>query len=477
MTEQTSDSLLALFDRAPLNPRYWRSFAIIAAGSMLDLFDFFIVGYLVAELGPRWHLTYGQSAIILLSGGIGAIISAPIWGSLSDSWGRKRQLVAGYLICAGGAGSISLIPDHAWQLFAALRFVVGFGLSAASVPALTMIVEITPTRFRTVVASLAVVFPTVGTLLSALTAATLLSALGWRGVAALGAAPVLVAVLAAFFIPESVRWLIAKGRFAEAQELVARHLGVPVAAVPLPTVRPANPPRGRFWDLYAQPRLFWLVVFTMGGAATVDYAVILWGPTIFSLLLKITVAEAARYFVFVILCGITGKIAFALMPQWLGRRRCGQLHGFGLAVTIAVAGYFSDVHVGGLPLFIPLLMVANLFMEGGFTNLAPYAVEVFGVRRGARAAGLNLASNGFGKILGPASLAIIAGTGNLLTPHATEQAILPAFLFLAVCALGIGLAFTFLGPETHGRPLAMEDDEAPAEMPAGRTAAARIGSL
>ena len=80
MTEQTSDSLLALFDRAPLNPRYWRSFAIIAAGSMLDLFDFFIVGYLVAELGPRWHLTYGQSAIILLSGGIGAIISAPIWG-------------------------------------------------------------------------------------------------------------------------------------------------------------------------------------------------------------------------------------------------------------------------------------------------------------------------------------------------------------------------------------------------------------
>jgi putative MFS transporter len=197
MTEQTSDSLLALFDRAPLNRRYWRSFAIIAAGSMLDLFDFFIVGYLVAELGPRWHLTYGQSAIILLSGGIGAIISAPIWGSLSDSWGRKRQLVAGYLICAGGAGSISLIPDHAWQLFAALRFVVGFGLSAASVPALTMIVEITPTRFRTVVASLAVVFPTVGTLLSALTAATLLSALGWRGVAALGAAPVLVAVLAA----------------------------------------------------------------------------------------------------------------------------------------------------------------------------------------------------------------------------------------------------------------------------------------
>ncbi|HXC91978.1 MAG TPA: MFS transporter [Stellaceae bacterium] len=473
MTEETADGLLALFDRASLNPRYWRTFALIAAGSMLDLFDFFIVGYLVAELGPRWHLTYGQSAIILLSGGVGAIVSAPIWGSLSDRWGRKRQLVAGYLICACGAGAISLIPDHAWRLFAALRFVVGFGISAASVPALTMIVEITPTRFRTVVASLAVVFPTVGTLLSSLTAATLLSVLGWRGVAALGAAPALVAVLAAFFIPESVRWLIAKGRFAEARALVAHHLGVPLATVPLPTVRPANPPRGSLAELYAEPRLFWLVVFTMGGAATVDYAVILWGPTIFSLLLKITVAQAARYFVFVILCGITGKIFFALMPQWLGRRRCGQLHGFGLAVTIAIAGYFHAVYVGGFPLFIPLLMVANLFMEGGFTNLAPYAVEVFGVRRGARAAGLNLASNGFGKILGPASLALIAGTGNLLTPHATEHAILPGFLFLSACALGIGLAFTFLGPETHGKPLAMEDDELPPRAPAALAAGGR----
>jgi len=306
-----------------------------------------------------------------------------------------------------------------------------------------------------------------------LTAAALLSALGWRGVAALGAAPALVAVLAAFFIPESVRWLIAKGRFAEARELVARHLGVPLATVPLPTVRPANPPRGSLAELYAEPRLFWLVVFTMGGAATVDYAVILWGPTIFSLLLKITVAQAARYFVFVILCGITGKIFFALMPQWLGRRRCGQLHGFGLAVTIAIAGYFHAVYVGGFPLFIPLLMVANLFMEGGFTNLAPYAVEVFGVRRGARAAGLNLASNGFGKILGPASLALIAGTGNLLTPHATEHAILPGFLFLSACALGIGLAFTFLGPETHGKPLAMEDDELPPRAPAALAAGGR----
>ena len=51
---------------SPLNRRYWTIFGLLATGSVLDFFDFFIVGYLVAQLGPQWHLTYGQSSLILL---------------------------------------------------------------------------------------------------------------------------------------------------------------------------------------------------------------------------------------------------------------------------------------------------------------------------------------------------------------------------------------------------------------------------
>lgn len=462
MAERTSEELLALFDTARLDRRYWVRFGLLSAGSVLDFFDFFIVGYLIAQLGPQWHLTYGESSTILLAGGVGAIVSALTWGALSDWLGRKRQLLFGYIICAAGAGGISLLPEGAWIMFAILRFVVGFGLAAASVPALTMIVELTPTRVRTVVASLAVVFATVGTFSASLMGATLYTWLGWRNVAALGVAPAGVALLVLVLVPESVRWLVAKGRFAEARQLVATRLDLPLDRVPLPTRVPRNPPRAALSDLLQKPRLVWLVFLTMGGAATVDYAVILWGPTIISLLLHTTVKVAAEYFVIVILCGIVGKVAFSIMPQYLGRRRCGQLHGFGLCIGIGLTGYFHGVMVNGFPLFVILLCGTNLFMQGGFCNLAPYSIEVFGVRLGARASGLNQASNGFGKVMGPASLAIIAGTGNLLSPHATESAILPAFMFLSFCGLVIGLAFTFLGPETHGKPLAMDDDEAPA---------------
>ncbi|MGC2521301.1 MAG: MFS transporter, partial [Stellaceae bacterium] len=232
MPGQTSEDLLALFDRAPLNRRYWVAFAILAAITVLEFFDFSVVAFLLAVIGPQWHLTYGQSALILYAGGVGAIVGALIFGSLSDAWGRKSQMIIGTFICGVGAALIGFVPDGAWHVFALLRFVVGIGLTAAAVPSLTMIVELTPTRHRTSVTSFFVVFATAGGLVASSTSAALLVAIGWRGMAMLGISVAVVGVLAALFVPESVRWLTAKGRFAEARGEVAKHLALPLQAVP-----------------------------------------------------------------------------------------------------------------------------------------------------------------------------------------------------------------------------------------------------
>jgi MFS transporter, putative metabolite:H+ symporter len=111
---------------------------------------------------------------------------------------------------------------------------------------------------------------------------------------------------------------------------------------------------------------------------------------------------------------------------------------------------------------VVLLVPAALFFDGGFSNIAPYSAEIFPVQLAARGVGLAQASNGIGKIAGPLCLALIAGTSNLITPKATVEAVTPAFLFLAACGLAIGLAFTLLGVETHGKPLALQKTETPA---------------
>jgi len=455
MPGQTSDDLLALFDGASLNRRYWMTFILMSAVFVFDFFDFLVVGYLLAVIGPQWHLTYGQSAVILYSGGVGAILGALVFGALSDAWGRKQQIVIGTFICAFSAGLIAAIPEGAWWLFAILRFFVGIGLTAAVTPSLTVVVELTPTRHRTIATSFYVVFASAGGFLAPLISAALLGPFGWRGVAVVGFGAAVIGVLVWLYTPESVRWLAAKGRFEEARAEVARHLDLPLQSVPLPAVPPTTVPSGNLLDLLSQPRMFLETILIWGGSSTAGYGVYLWGPTIVALLLKVPVPQAAKYFVFVSAAGVTGKIIVTLISPLMGRRVLGVLWGFGGVVALAAAGYYNSVLLGGLPLLVILLCCSTFCIEGGFSNLAPYTVESYGVRMGARSSGLGQTANGVGKIVGPLSLALIAGTSNLVSPQATADAVFPAFLFLAFCMLLVGLSFLLLGVETHGRAMAL----------------------
>jgi hypothetical protein len=92
---QASNEWLRIFDRAGLTPRYFATLALLVAQEMFEYYDFFLVGYLVAILAPAWHLTYGQSAFMLLSGGVGAIVGGLFFGQFSDRFGRRTLIAAG----------------------------------------------------------------------------------------------------------------------------------------------------------------------------------------------------------------------------------------------------------------------------------------------------------------------------------------------------------------------------------------------
>jgi len=463
MKSKVEEDLVALYDKAPLDARYWASISLFIAVLIFDYFDFFLVGFLVAALVQQWHLTFGQSSIMLLSGGVGAIFGALIWGELADRWGRKPLTVTAVTICALSAGLISIIPDGAWIEFSLLRFMVGFGIGAAGAVLAPWTVEYTPTRHRTILSSATLIPVSFGILAAALAATTLMPVLGWRGLAAFGFLPLLPGLLIAAVVPESVRWLILHGRTLEASGIISRAMEMSPADLPQRQDAGCGVSRrpdksSSFGDLLAMPKAFWLTVLVWFAASTANYGVFLWGPTIVALLMGLTPAEAAHLFVFVSLTGIAGRSMFAILPHWLGRRRCGEIMGYCTALTLGAAALFYDRSLLGYSAFIVILIPAALFFDGGFSNLVPHAAEIFPVRLNARGTALAQAANGFGKIAGPLCLALIAGTSNLITPKATIDALTPAFLFLAGCGLVVGLAFSFLGIETHGRPLALDEE-------------------
>jgi MFS transporter, putative metabolite:H+ symporter len=164
---------------------------------MFEFYDFFLVGYLVSVLAPGWHLTYGQSAMMLLSSGVGAIVGSLVGGQIADVVGRKKIIWGGGLIFSLGAAGCAAIPDGAWIMFSLLRFVVGFGSTAAISAQNPLVVEITPTRYHTFVSSMMVVPVALGTMFAAMISANLLPVIGWRGVAATGALPIVTSLLIA----------------------------------------------------------------------------------------------------------------------------------------------------------------------------------------------------------------------------------------------------------------------------------------
>ena len=101
-------------------------------GDMLDFFDFYLIGFVLAFIVGSWHLTYGQSAMILLSSGLGAVPGALFWGWLADRIGRRKVFIMTALNFSLATGVMALTPEQGgWIFLTVFRFLVGFGVSGS----------------------------------------------------------------------------------------------------------------------------------------------------------------------------------------------------------------------------------------------------------------------------------------------------------------------------------------------------------
>ncbi len=104
---------------------------IIAAaiiGDMLEFFDYYLISFVLAFIIKPWHMTFGQSAVILLSSGVGAILGSVIWGRIADVYGRRTVFMATIVNFSLASGALYFTPDNGWVYLSVFRFVVGFGV-------------------------------------------------------------------------------------------------------------------------------------------------------------------------------------------------------------------------------------------------------------------------------------------------------------------------------------------------------------
>ena len=217
-TRARSAELVGRLEKLPFS-RWHLNLAIFAGiGVLFDAADFALFGAALPPVAAEFGLGPAQAGLLATIGLIGAFLGALFWGTISDYIGRRTSFNTTIGIFSVFTGLTAL----SWNVLslAIFRFVSNFGLGGQVPVALTITSEFMPGRLRgRVSSSVLAAFP-LGLVVAAGLSLLLIPRFGWRALFAVGVVPALMLLAVRRYMPESVRYLISRGKVGEAERIV-----------------------------------------------------------------------------------------------------------------------------------------------------------------------------------------------------------------------------------------------------------------
>ena len=202
-----------------LNPYLARSTAIAALGGLLFGFDTAVISGTTAALTQAYHLSPALLGVTVASALWGTILGAMFAGFPGERYGRRdslRLMALFYLVSALGCASA-----WSWSSLVAFRVIGGLGIGGSSVLGPMYIAEIAPANLRGRLVGFFQFNIVFGILLAYFSNYLIVlqrcGASEWRWELGVAAIPAALFFIMLFTIPRSPRWLVKKGRLAEAR--------------------------------------------------------------------------------------------------------------------------------------------------------------------------------------------------------------------------------------------------------------------
>ena len=431
----------------PFSGFHWLVFVLCGAVVVLDGFDTAAIGYIAPSLVPEWHVAKPDLAPVLSAALFGLAGGALSAGPLADQFGRKAVLVAAVVVM----GASSLVAATAGNLSALTiwRFLTGLGLGAAMPNAVTLMSEYCPFRIRALATNAMFCGFPLGAAFGGFLAAWMIPQFGWRSVLVLGGvAPLALAAIALFLLPESARYMVAHGYSTERIRAVMRRISSAASeagSFVLHERLPGADAAKSGLALILSPRfivgslMLWIAYF-MG--LVIFYGLINWMP----LLLKET--------------GLSGQqatIVSALFPLGgIGAVYFGWLMDRYNANLVIAVGYlltglsvFLVGHAAGTLLVIAVF-VAGVVMNTSQSSLPALAAAFYPTRGRASGVSWMLGIGRFGGI-----------AGSFLVAELTRRQLSLSSIFLVVATPAIIAAAALLVkqvvyPQAEGHPVAKD---------------------
>jgi MFS family permease len=412
-------------DRLPLSRFHILVIAALGITWILDGLEVTVVGSLGGALKLPTGLNLSDVDVGLAGSAYiaGAVIGALVFGDLADRFGRKRLFVATlgvYLVATTMTGL-------SWNFasFALFRALTGAGIGGEYAAINSAIQEVVPARYRGRVDLIVNGSFWIGAALGAggslilLDPAIIPPAYGWRLAFVIGGLLALGILVLRKLVPESPRWLMIRGRFAEAEAIVARierfagRADGPVARIALRTRAAARLRDIATALIRTYPRRTLLCLILMATQAFCYNAIFFTYALVLTTFYGVAPASVGLYILPFAVGNFLGPLLLGPAFDTVGRVPM-------ITATYAISGLFMFVTGGlfaggvvGAAGQTVLWTVTFFFASAGASAAYLTAGECFPLEIRARAISLFYAfGTALGGIIGPAVFGAMIGSGS-----------------------------------------------------------------
>ena len=369
--------------------------------ALFDGYDIAAIALAAPHLVADWHVQRSALGPVLAASNIGVLFGSMIFGWIGDRYGRKNALIQSLLLF----GILTWLAAHATNLQQMfwLRLVAGLGIGGVIPNMIAINIESAPRHSRATLGLIATGLVPLGGALPGFVSAALVPHYGWQILFLIGGiVPVLIAVCAFFWMPESIKYMsIHEGHRAKLTRLLERlspGYRVPEGArfvVEDERQAPGTNPKYLFGEGLAviTPLLWLLFALNLMGF----FFVLLWTPTLLTAA-KLPPATAALAVASLQVGGTVGTLA--LIP-WIRRR---QFLAVAILFLIAVPVVGSIGFIGlnaSQAVLLVVTFIAGACVLGVQSGINVCGALVYPTSLRALGSGWELGIGRLGSIVGP----------------------------------------------------------------------------